>query len=208
MSQQPASMPERQSLYQHAPASVRAHTTDQHAEVNVLTTRIDVATLSFWARTLCGNIEIRAVGVLQDLGIYGNLVEVHGQLKVLPPPPGTDNVDIDLLEGLLSSLRLVPVAPSLIYADLEAEFGPGTELPRVHPSRPHIIAYLVSSPGAPFDCDILAFFSESPSFRSPAIEIVLRPRSPIGRPAASVEKGMDEPTALEYCKRGCGTKRV
>lgn len=97
--------------------------------------------------------------------VVGHLLE--------PPPLGADRVRVD--GGWLPVVELFwDASPQLRRADLDALFGLGRWMPRVHPGTPHSLAYDVPAPGAPSAVVVFASFPEVPTPESAAGSVLVR----------------------------------
>ena len=125
-----------------------------------------------------------------DLGLLRVLGERLATLT-RPPEPTDDDVRAtvgDLLDPLPLGADAVRVEGGWLpvvelswdgerqvrRADLDALFGVGRWLPRVHPGTPHPLAYDVPTPGAPSKVVLFGHFSEVPSPESAARSVLLR----------------------------------
>lgn len=90
-----------------------------------------------------------------------------------PLPVGADDVRVD--GGWLPVVELFWHAePQVRRADLDALFGLGRWLPRVHPGTPHQLAYPVVTPGAPSSVVLFGSFPDVPMPESGARSLLLR----------------------------------
>jgi hypothetical protein len=123
--------------------------------------------LATWSRRLCGAIG-DAVDVARSLGLTGRLTR-HGDFWDLTPPPKDTRILFvrtttaeDPGTEEVGYIDITPPEP-VSRGALDARFGPGEQLPQVHPGRPYKIAYHVSVPGAPYSCEVIAAFTDQPT---------------------------------------------
>ncbi|MCZ4096902.1 mechanosensitive ion channel family protein [Streptomyces sp. So13.3] len=135
---------------------------------------VDCQTLRAWAQGLCMVAAVDSATVLTAIGLHGELVETIGEPALEPAPAGTSRVTAgDWYDGLFA-VRITPAAPTVSRRDLDAEFGTGSELVRIHWDSAYHVIYWVTVAGAPFRCDITASFTGPPIPANPAVEIALR----------------------------------
>jgi hypothetical protein len=127
-----------------------------------------VAQMRTWAEQLCtttgGPTQVAAA-----LGFQGILE--RDEIAVDPPPPGYAGLEIGRVMTTGASVTLRSANRLLTRQALDAGFGAGRDMPRVHPDRLQNVAYDVAVEGAPARCTIFAGF-ERPD--APAQEIMLR----------------------------------
>ena len=96
-----------------------------------------------------------------------------------PPPLGADEVRLD--GGWLPVVELFwSGEPQVRRADLDAMFGLGQWLPRVHPGTPHTLAYPVPTAGAPSTVVVFGSFPGVPTPESGASSLLIRVDLPSG----------------------------
>lgn len=135
---------------------------------------VDCRTLRAWAQGLCTVAAVDSATVLPAIGLHGELVETIGQPALEPAPPGTSRVTAgDWYDGLFA-VRITPAVPTVSRGDLDAEFGTGSELVRIHWDSAYHVIYLVTVADAPFRCDVTASFTGPPIPANTAVEIALR----------------------------------
>ena len=141
---------------------------------------ISAELLGAWSERLC---RLAAGGGAADavaaLGLAGSLVQRFGHAALEPPPPGLAELRLVERDGdgggvSYLDLDLARDGPTPTRAELDARFGEGHELPRIHPFTPFPVAYHVEVPGAPFTCEVIARFHGEPAGDAVAGQVVLR----------------------------------
>jgi hypothetical protein len=139
---------------------------------------ISAELLGAWSERLCGlPAGGDAAAAVAALGLDGSLDHRFGHAALLPPPPGIREFRVVERDGggvSYLDLDLTPGGLAPTRAELDARFGEGHELPRVHPFTPFPVAYHVEVPGAPFTCEVIARFHDEPSGGAVAGHVVLR----------------------------------
>jgi hypothetical protein len=101
--------------------------------------------------------------------------DVHGDWHASDPPPWAVAVTVYGRGADAVNHVDVALAGPIARADLDAAFGDGSPLPRVHPGDAHQLAYEVSA-GGPFTCAVFAAFPTDPEAEGAAAHaVVLRP---------------------------------
>lgn len=140
-----------------------------------------IDTLAQWARRLChlvvgGRHEVFDVATYAD---HANYAEVS------PPPLGV--VRLQIFDDLATHTKVdhitAELAEALAYAELQARFGDGEALVRLHPDSPHVWCFRIEQPDAPCTVDLFVTFTERPTRTSASTKIQLR-RNP--SPASKV----------------------
>jgi hypothetical protein len=130
--------------------------------------------LHLWARVLCTAAAPDARGALRALGFGGALTGRAGSWRLDPPPAQTAETVVDERDGRLATLRFTPGPQPVTRGALDAELGPGGEPPRVHWDSPYTVIYRTAVPGAPFSCDVFAYFRDAPAPATAATYLTLR----------------------------------
>lgn len=87
------------------------------------------------------------------------------------PPPGITSVTIRGGDIPLVELELGDFLP---LRDLDQLLGAGNRLPRVDWDHPHVVAYTIAAPRAPYRCVLLASCDQAPSPTAPVTRATLR----------------------------------
>ena len=74
----------------------------------------------------------------------------------------------------LSAVVIHFVEPALTRAELDACFGPSSELPRIHWDSAYVTGYRITAPDALLSCTLLASFGGEPAPSARAFQITLR----------------------------------
>lgn len=135
---------------------------------------VDAPLLAQWARLLCVMPTGSMVEVVEALRPGSMLAPAIGYQRVRPPPPGTSRMDVSDRDGELFTVRLTFAGNPVTRADLDAVFGDGRDVVRIHWDDPHPLSYRVEVPAAPHAVDIFADFPEQPTGGSVAIGVMLR----------------------------------
>ena len=132
-------------------------------------TTITADVLGAWSRQLCGAAG-GAVDIARSLGLTGSLTErVDAWELTLAPSAGATQVrfvkaatagDPRVEEVAYVDVKLARPLPRSAF---DTRFGPGRQLPRVHPGRPYKVAYHATVPGAPYTCEVIAEFTDRPA---------------------------------------------
>ena len=88
-----------------------------------------------------------------------------------PPPPGVLSVHIRGGDIPLVELELGDRLP---LGDLDRLLGAGNRLPRVDWDRPHVVAFTIAVPRAPYVCVLLANSDQTPSPTTLVTHVTLR----------------------------------
>lgn len=88
-----------------------------------------------------------------------------------PPPPGIISVSIRGGDVPLVELELGDFLP---LRELDHLLGAGNRLPRVDWDTPHVVAFTITAPRAPWRCVLLASCDQSPSPTAPVTRVTLR----------------------------------
>jgi hypothetical protein len=147
---------------------------------------LDPAALRTWAQALCVIPAPDARGALAGLRFSAAIVkDDFGRLRLQPAPAQAEWAQVDERAGRLHGLQFKPGAVPVTRAALDAEFGPGRAYPRVHWDSPFTLTYFVTVPGAPFGCDVIAYFRDQPGPATAAGEISLLRHTAWDAPAPS-----------------------
>jgi hypothetical protein len=140
---------------------------DADTPSNLPAATITADVLGAWSRQLCVAAG-GAVDIARSLGLTGSLTE-HATAWELAPPSGATQVRF-----VKAATATDPGVEEIAYVDvklaqrlprsaLDARFGAGRQLPRVHPGRPYKVAYHVTVAGAPYTCQVIAEFADEPA---------------------------------------------
>ena len=154
--------------------------TPRGAAIVAVTSPLNAATLGLWATALCTTPAADTESVLRALRFDGPLVDALGYRRLTTPPAQTLHTDVTEAGGELRTLRFTPSPVPVTRRDLDAEFGDGHELVRIHWDSAHRVVYRVVVDGAPFACDVTASFREAPIPAAIAYELTLTRRQPPG----------------------------
>jgi hypothetical protein len=146
------------------------------AEAQARRGRIDAIVAAAWAAALCELPRGTAATAVAALNLEGTLADAIGYRMLEPPPAGTGRFELIEERGQLAAVRFtVTAGPS--RADLDALLGPGRDVPRVHFDRPHPVCYPVTVAGAPYRCDVFAYFAGPPDDGGAAESLLLLRRA-------------------------------
>ncbi|MEV6924878.1 hypothetical protein AB0M46_10260 [Dactylosporangium sp. NPDC051485] len=128
-----------------------------------------------WARRICGVTTEHAAEVAALLGLPAPTQDDFGRLFVQPSPPGTAWLRLNMNDRAgLAAVEIRFAGPALTRAELDAQFGPSQNLPRVHWDSPHVTAHRITTPDAPLSCTLFASFNGEPAPSERAFQIMLR----------------------------------
>jgi hypothetical protein len=136
--------------------------------------RVDAIVAAGWAAALCELPRSPAVAAVAALGLDGTLTEAAGGRRLEPPPPGTTRFQVAEPGGDVAHVELTVAVPTAGRADFDALLGAGTDVPRVHYDQPFPVCYRVTVAGAPYTCDVFAYFDRPPGDGGPAHSLLLR----------------------------------
>jgi hypothetical protein len=136
--------------------------------------RIDVVVATAWARALCVLPRGRAGDVVSALNLEGTLTQVLSYQGLEPPPTGTSRLAIAEERGDVSGVRVTLAPPGPSRSELDAMLGPGADVVRVHFDSPFPVCYHVTVDGAPYSCDLFAYFADSPDSQATAESLLFR----------------------------------
>ncbi len=135
---------------------------------------LEAALLREWSRQLCRIASTNPGEIAARLGLEGSVIDHLTYSSLEPPPAGTTafthvghTAGFDYIEIALSG-------STLTRAQLDAHFGEGGYVPRLHPESLHKIAYYVEVPGAPWKCAVFAGFKGKPVLEAAASKVLLR----------------------------------
>ncbi len=133
----------------------------------------DPTLLRTWAERLCLTTSDDLVEIARALGIEGRVVG-QGTATVDPPPTGATRLTVVGHPIGFVYLEVSLSSRALTRAKLDAQFGEGRSMPRIHPYNDHRVAYHVEAPGAPFTCELFASFDREPTGAVAAHAVLLR----------------------------------
>jgi hypothetical protein len=139
-----------------------------------MTGQITVDRLVVWGQQIC-RVESTDPGKLaRELGWPGTLVPGNHRLELEPPLPGTSRVALASHDDAFDYLEIEFEDASLTRAGIEAWFGNGRELPRVHWDSNYKLVYTIGELNAPYGCDLSAEFAVQPAGDTPVIGVMMR----------------------------------
>ena len=130
--------------------------------------------LAAWARRIAAGDGQTPEGLLRDLGVEGVLVPTFGDMALAPPPGGVRQVHLRGGVPSMATVEVWPAADTVTLGDLEARWGPGDQLPRVHWDSPHVTAYAVRADDPAGRCTAFARTSVPPALDAPVDSVLLR----------------------------------
>ncbi len=136
--------------------------------------RVDAIVAAAWASALCSLPRGRAADAVSALNLAGALVQAIGYQLLEPPPPGTSRLEIAEDHEDVFTVRVRLTAPRPSRSDLDAMLGPGGNVPRVHFDQPYPVCYRVTVAGAPYSCDVFAYFADPPDGQATAESLLFR----------------------------------
>jgi hypothetical protein len=136
--------------------------------------RVDAIVVSAWASALCVLPRGRAEDAVSALGLAGTLAQSIGSRRLDPPPPGTSRFEVTEDHEDMFTVRATLTAPGPSRSDLDALLGPGGNVPRVHFDQPYPVCYRVAVAGAPYGCDVFAYFADPPDGQTTAESLLFR----------------------------------
>jgi len=136
--------------------------------------RVDAIVANGWASALCALPRGRAGYVVSALNLDGALAAGIGHQVLDPPPPGTSRLEIAEDHQDVFTIRVRLTAPGPSRSDLDAMLGRGDEVPRVHFDQPYPVCYRVTVDGAPYRCDVFAYFTDPPNAQATAESLMFR----------------------------------
>jgi hypothetical protein len=136
--------------------------------------RVDAIVAAAWANALCTLPHGRAGDAVAALGLAGTLADAIGQRLLEPPPPGTSRFAIAEDHGDVFTVRATLTAARPTRSDLDAMLGPGGDVVRVHFDQPYPVCYRVTVAGAPYTCDVFAYFADPPNAQATAESLLFR----------------------------------
>jgi hypothetical protein len=136
--------------------------------------RVDAIVASAWASALCALPRGRAADAVSALNLDGTLAEDIGYQVLDPPPPGTSRLEIAEDHQDVFTVRAQLTAPEPSRSDLDAMLGPGANVPRVHFDQPYPVCYRVAVAGAPYSCDVFAYFADPPDGQATPQSLLFR----------------------------------
>jgi hypothetical protein len=72
------------------------------------------------------------------------------------------------------TVRVTLTAARPSRSDLDAMLGPGGNVVRVHFDQPYPVCYRVTVAGAPYTCDVFAYFADPPDGQATAESLLFR----------------------------------
>jgi hypothetical protein len=72
------------------------------------------------------------------------------------------------------TVRATLTAAPPTRSDLDAMLGPGGDVVRVHFDQPYPVCYRVTVAGAPYTCDVFAYFAGPPDGQATAESLLFR----------------------------------
>jgi hypothetical protein len=136
--------------------------------------RVDAIVASAWASALCVLPRGRAADAVSALDLDGALTQAIGCQRLDPPPPGTSRFEVAEDHEDVFTVRAALTAPGLSRSDLDALLGPGANVVRVHFDQPYPVCYRVTVAGAPYRCDVFAYFADPPDGQATAESLLFR----------------------------------
>jgi hypothetical protein len=136
--------------------------------------RVDAIVAAGWASELCALPRGRAGDVVAALNLNGTLAAGIGYQVLDPPPPGTSRLEIAEDHQDVFTVRVRLTAPWPSRSDLDAVLGAGDDVPRVHFDQPYPVCYRVTVDGAPYRCDVFAYFADPPGASATAESLLFR----------------------------------
>ncbi len=146
----------------------------QAADVQAQRGRVDAIVAAGWASALCALPRGRAGDAIRALNLDGTLAADIGRQRLDPPPPGTSRLEIAEDHDDVFTVRVTLTVPRPSRSDLDALLGPGRDVPRVHAGQPYPVCYRVTVHGAPYSCDVFAYFDGPPDGRATAGSLLFR----------------------------------
>ena len=136
--------------------------------------RVDAIVAAAWASALCTLPRGRAGDAVAALGLAGTLADSIGQRLLEPPPPGTSWFAVAEDHGDVFTVRVTLTAAPPTRSALDAMLGPGGDVVRVHFDQPYPVCYRVTVAGAPYTCDVFAYFAGPPDGQATAECLLFR----------------------------------
>jgi len=146
----------------------------QAAGVQARRGRIDAIVAAGWASALCALPYGRAGDAVSALNLDGTLAPGPGYRRLSPPPPGTSRLEIAEEHGDVCYVRVTLAGAGPSRAELDAMLGPGGDVVRVHFDQPYPVCYRVTVAGAPYSCDVFAYFADPTDGQARAQSLLLR----------------------------------
>lgn len=146
----------------------------QAAAVQARRGRVDAIVAAGWASALCALPPGRAGDAVSALNLDGTLAPGIGYQVLDPPPPGTSHLEIAEDHQDVFTVRVRLTSPRPSRSDLDALLGPGGDVPRVHFDQPYPVCYRVTVDGAPYSCDVFAYFDGPPDASATAESLLFR----------------------------------
>lgn len=136
---------------------------------------IHAALLRVWAEKLCLMTSTDLRVIAEALGLDGLVSEQGGATATVQPPlEGTTKLTLYKHTLGFVFIEISVSGRRLTRAQLDAHFGEGDEIPRVHPYNAQVIAYHVEIAGAPYTCAVFASFWDEPTSKAVAHQVMLR----------------------------------
>jgi hypothetical protein len=136
--------------------------------------RVDAVVAAGWASALCALPRGRAGDAVTALNLGGTLAAGIGYQLLDPPPPGTSRLEIAEEHGDVCYVRVTLAGAGPSRPELDAMLGPGGDVVRVHFDQPYPVCYRVTVAGAPYSCDVFAYFADPPDGQATAQSLLLR----------------------------------
>jgi hypothetical protein len=135
---------------------------------------IDPALLREWSERLCRVASRAPRDLILGMGLYGALIDYLTYHGLEPPPTGVAEIRVVNHPAGFEYVEMALTGRGPTRAQLDAHFGAGDSLPRVHPESDHTRAYTVAVPGAPYTCAVFAAFRAAPAPTTVAKAITFR----------------------------------
>lgn len=136
--------------------------------------RVDAVVAAGWASALCALPRGRAGDAVSALALDGTLAAGIGYRRLDPPPPGTSRLEVAEERGDVCYVRVTLAGAGPRRSELDALLGPGGDVVRVHFDQPYPVCYRVAVAGAPYSCDVFAYFADPPDGQATAQSLLLR----------------------------------
>jgi hypothetical protein len=108
------------------------------------------------------------------LDLPGTLTRHVGSWRLEPPPAGAARFELSEHEDDLFTVRVTAEPSGPTRAELDAILGAGQDVVRIHWDSPYPICYRVTVDGAPYSCDVFAYFTDQPVDSTASTTVLLR----------------------------------